>query len=607
MSETEIPTARFLPGVLEIGQAGAWVDYKAVTVLKRFDSASRPWLCKLHPFRGQEQPEVILKPEDLAREACILAIASRFNLIWEAQNVQCCGVAVYVKSYRILPVGPDLGVVEAVPNAKTIEKLKRDCPSTSRRRDRVHHFLGGNDGKLSRLAATTAGLLAMSYIIGLADGHGDNYMITTEGEYFRIDFEHTFGEKPRGPDAPRLWLPRTVREALGKRLDEVIGAATEAVELLLGPNRNELLHSCQVMDVAFPDKESAVTYLASLSIEEFRREVHGVRSCALGKCMKSLGREKFYGKRHGRRHHASLNVMSPAALLCICRMHHVTTANQLVEFAEQLYGASALPRLVHFESSVSLLSRFNAEDMLTGLIESVMQVVSAIAVSTSMVKDLVKSLLDVVANAPTEHAFEEVLTEVAATMGMLDHDGPLTSEQAAELVQKATEQSTTEIGQWLHLHMSNEIWERLGDWLRLHMDSLSGFASVADDVLPWFPVMLGMKRAVVDKDIIGATLPVVVHWGLPGIMALVGAGPPCLLVSIALTSLCRMLPGFIRNQLLEGEMKKLGLQGIPDRGEIETAYWQFGHRFASSRLGQHDDFEAVSKAYIRIMAILGPA
>ena len=393
----------------------------------------------------------------------------------------------------------------------------------------------------------------------------------------------------------------------------------------------------QVMDVAFPDKESAVTYLASLSIEEFRREVHGVRSCALGKCMKSLGREKFYGKRHGRRHHASLNVMSPAALLCICRMHHVTTANQLVQFAEQLYGASALPRLVHFESSVSLLSRFNAEDMLTGLIESVMQVVSAIAVSTSMVKDLVKSLLDVVANAPTEHAFEEVLTEVAATMGMLDHDGPLTSEQTAELVQKATEQSTTEIGQWLHLHMPNEIWERLGDWLRLHMDSLSGFASVADDVLPWFPVMLGMKRAVVDKDIIGATLPVVVHWGLPGIMALVGAGPPCLLVSIALTSLCRMLPGFIRNQLLpgckstrgptrtqrrhplpqspnlhldvtggapkpilthsqesstrkaidaiaprlEGEMKKLGLQGIPDRGAIETAYWQFGHRWGA--------------------------
>ena len=28
-------------------------------------------------------------------------------------------------------------------------------------------------------------------------------------------------------------------------VNQVIGAATEAVELLLGPNRNELLHSCQ--------------------------------------------------------------------------------------------------------------------------------------------------------------------------------------------------------------------------------------------------------------------------------------------------------------------------------------------------------------------------
>ncbi|CAE7659591.1 age-1 [Symbiodinium sp. CCMP2456] len=93
MSKTGIPTARFLPGVLEIGQAGAWVDCKAVTVLKRFDSASRPWLCKLHPFRGQERPHFILKPEDLG----LLEIASRFNLMWEAENVQCCGGAVYVK------------------------------------------------------------------------------------------------------------------------------------------------------------------------------------------------------------------------------------------------------------------------------------------------------------------------------------------------------------------------------------------------------------------------------------------------------------------------------------------------------------------------------
>ena len=304
--------------------------------------------------------------------------------------------------------------------------------------------------------------------------------------------------------------------------------------------------------MAFPDRESAEEYLAPLSIKEFREEVHGVGSCALDKHMKSMGRWLWYGKRHWGRHHARLNVMSPAALLCICSMHHVETANQLVQFAEQLYGASALPRLVDFESSVSLLSRFNSKDMLTVLIELVMQVVSAIAVNTNMVKDFVKSLFDVVANAPTEHAFEEVLTEVAATMGMLDHDGPLTSEQTAELVQKATEQSTTEIGQWLHLHMPNEIWEGLGDWLRLHMDSLGKCATVADDVLPWLPVMLGMKRAVVDKDIVGATLPVVVHCGLPGIMARVGGGPQCLFVSIALTSLCRMLPGLIRNQLLPG-------------------------------------------------------
>ena len=230
--------------MLQIGQAGTWVEYKAVTVLRRFDSASRPWLCKLHSIKGPEQPEYILKPEDVGREACVMNIASRLNSIWQEYQVQCCGQAVCVKIYRIFPVGPDMGVVEAVPNAKTLQKLKRDCPTGSRKRERVLQFLQRDENKLNLLAATTAGLLAMSYMFGLADGHGDNYMVTADGEYFRIDFEHTFGQRPSSADAPRLWLPKAVREALGNRLEDVICAAQEAVEKL-SVIHEELRSLCQ--------------------------------------------------------------------------------------------------------------------------------------------------------------------------------------------------------------------------------------------------------------------------------------------------------------------------------------------------------------------------
>ena len=138
--------------------------------------------------------------------------ASKLKEIWRQKHLQCCGEDVRVKTYRIFPVGPDVGVVEAVPNAKTLQQLKRDCPWGSRKRERVLEFLQRDEGKLNRLAATTAGLLAMSYMFGLADGHGDNYMITEDDEYFRIDFGHNFGEQPMGPDAPRLWLPKAVRD-----------------------------------------------------------------------------------------------------------------------------------------------------------------------------------------------------------------------------------------------------------------------------------------------------------------------------------------------------------------------------------------------------------
>ncbi|CAE7263630.1 PIK3CG [Symbiodinium sp. CCMP2592] len=644
MSETEFPKTRFLPGVLEIAQDGTWVDYKAVTVLKRFDSSSRPWLCKLHPFRGQEQPQVILKPEDLGREACIMQIASRCNSIWQANQVQCCGEVVYVKTYRIFPVGPDFGVVEAVPHATTIQKLKRDCPSGSRRRHRVHHFLQGNDGKLNRLAATTAGLLAMSYIIGLADGHGDNYMITTEGEYFRIDFEHTFGERPSGPDVPRLWLPLAVREALGERLDEVIDAAQLAVEVLFGLPSNYLWDLLQVLDMAFPEKESAVEYVTHLSVEEFQTEVQGVRSCTTVKCMKGMCRELGYGKPRWSRHHAKLNVKSPAALLCICRqrrLRHVSQAQELVDFAEALCSIGRLPRMVHVDDTFSLLSRLEAPSLLLSLIDAVNQTVSGASENTNMLAEGLESLVNWLCNAPMQQ--QEMLDEAAASMHVLDTNGALTDEQGAELfqraedmlacqqvaavmqenngllthqqvvelVQQAAEHPETELTQWLERHCSAGTFERLMQWHQLHVHNLEQAASVADNYSgSWLPGVLGLKCLKLlcwDRDVMGAVLPVAVHFFLPRIMAILPAtmaATPGFLVSFALTNAFRMLPSLVRSQMLTHFLSKLHLQGHPEKDQVEMAYWQLGHRFLPSRLGQKDDFEAVSVAYMVCLALL---
>eukprot|EP00488_Nonionellina_sp_1-RS-2012_P001453 TRINITY_DN2332_c0_g1_i1.p1 TRINITY_DN2332_c0_g1~~TRINITY_DN2332_c0_g1_i1.p1 ORF type:complete len:110 (+),score=29.65 TRINITY_DN2332_c0_g1_i1:233-562(+) len=93
-------------------------------------------------------------------------------------------------TYKCMPMGPDYGIIELIPNCQTLKDITDKYVNGNKR-----NKLTLSDDVMNNLIATCAGSYMAAYIMGIRDRHYDNVLVTDSGTIFHIDFGYMLGEK----------------------------------------------------------------------------------------------------------------------------------------------------------------------------------------------------------------------------------------------------------------------------------------------------------------------------------------------------------------------------------------------------------------------------
>lgn len=282
----------------------AEMEFTHTSILRDFRTGSHAKLLEMEPGGRL----FICKFGDLSEEHALMSAVRQMNKRWQQRSLEVCGIRVEAITYRIIPLGSQVGLVEAVPESSTMYDLGQGCPRNERHL-RVLRKLREDPRCLDKLAATTVGYLTMCYALGIRDGHDDNLMLRSDGAFFRIDFGFAFGKTPE-IDTPAVFVPHAVAYALGEqRWAEVIDACGPALEALSGDDIRTLsfgpsrigLSSVSTQPPAWdllrcvpemgPLLVVARAHANTLSYEAFERELRQADSWSLARATKNTLRE----------------------------------------------------------------------------------------------------------------------------------------------------------------------------------------------------------------------------------------------------------------------------------------------------------------------------
>uniref|UniRef100_A0A8R1DKS9 Uncharacterized protein n=1 Tax=Caenorhabditis japonica TaxID=281687 RepID=A0A8R1DKS9_CAEJA len=168
--------------------------------------------------------EMIFKNgDDLRQDMLVLQVLEVMDNIWKGNNIDCC-----LSPYSVLPMGEMIGIIEVVPNCKTLFEIQMGTGfmnTAARSIDPnfvnkwIRKMSGLEDEKkkdkkalktamdtaqfaqatkkylesVDRFLYSCVGYSVATYIMGIKDRHSDNIMLTEDGKLFHIDFGHILG------------------------------------------------------------------------------------------------------------------------------------------------------------------------------------------------------------------------------------------------------------------------------------------------------------------------------------------------------------------------------------------------------------------------------
>lgn len=145
--------------------------------------------------------------DDLRQDMMVLRLITVMDMIWKYS----CHDYRMIK-YGCLAMGEEIGMIEVVKNAKTVNDVRKNLKATA-----LNEWLHNENRERFSEAVKTftyscAGYCVASFVLGLKDRHPDNIMITKRGQVFHIDFGHITNHAKRAFGIKRERVPFILTE-----------------------------------------------------------------------------------------------------------------------------------------------------------------------------------------------------------------------------------------------------------------------------------------------------------------------------------------------------------------------------------------------------------
>lgn len=187
----------------------------------------RPWadecesIRKQSPYRnvkGWRLASFIIKAgEDIRKEALVMQIMSKLWTYFQAEIPP--HLRPYLRPYTIMCTGGDAGIVECLPDVKSVNEVKKETDGFTTLNDFFERAFGPyppfQPGTSPRSAPTVSlkkardnflrslvGYSVVCYILQIKDRHNANILMDREGHIMHIDFGFVLGETPKMGKVP---------------------------------------------------------------------------------------------------------------------------------------------------------------------------------------------------------------------------------------------------------------------------------------------------------------------------------------------------------------------------------------------------------------------
>lgn len=138
--------------------------------------------------------------DDLRQEMFVMQL-----LCFYQKAFQIAKVPVWLHTYRILPTSKSTGLIQVIPNAASLDDLKKspDWPGSLRLHfEKVYGYVPGQPEPvylkiaIKNFVRSMAAYSVLCYLLGIKDRHNGNIMLDSMGHIIHIDFAFVFGLAP---------------------------------------------------------------------------------------------------------------------------------------------------------------------------------------------------------------------------------------------------------------------------------------------------------------------------------------------------------------------------------------------------------------------------